>query len=79
MVELNEDVRWILGRPNFACAPIAQCLRKLGYQIDTRAEAEQAAAIHWMLTLYESYGAAWKTEGRIILATVKPAEPESDV
>jgi hypothetical protein len=77
MVELNDEVRWILGRPNFWCSPIASCLRKLGYEIRTKAEDEQAAVIHWMLSLYEVHGTAWREEGRKMLDVLKPAEPDA--
>jgi hypothetical protein len=60
MFELNDEVRWILGRPNFMCAPIAARLRKLGHVIDEKAEAEQAAVIYWMLSLYECHGDSWR-------------------
>ena len=57
---LDEEVRWILGQPNFACAGIANVLRQMGYVIERRAEHEQAAAIHWMLTIYCEHGGAWR-------------------
>jgi hypothetical protein len=60
MFELNDEVRWILGRPNFWCASAAQGLRKKGHQIKTRAEDEQAAVIHFMLTMYEKHGEGWR-------------------
>jgi len=60
MFELNDETRWILGRPNFTCAGIARDLRVLGQDIKQRAEDEQAAVIHWMLTLYEAHGAGWR-------------------
>ena len=67
MFELNDTTRWILGRPCFACAGIANKLRTLGHEINTRAEDEQAAAIHWMLCLYEEYGDSWREEASKIL------------
>lgn len=66
--ELNEDVRWILGRPNFACAGIAQLLRANGEAVKNRAEDEQAAAIYWMLKQYEKHGADWRKHAEIELA-----------
>ena len=56
----NEDVAEILGRPNFACGGIAQCLRLSGQHIPTKAEAEQAAVIYWLLGIYSEHGAEWR-------------------
>lgn len=69
MLELNEETRFILGRPNFACAGTASLLRVLGHEIETKAEEEQAAAIHWMLCLYEKHGSKWKEKANEILKT----------
>lgn len=68
MFDLNDDTRWILGRPNFACGGIAQALRVLGQSIECKAEAEQAAVIHWMLTLWEAHGAGWREAADRVLS-----------
>ncbi|KQQ93652.1 hypothetical protein [Massilia sp. Leaf139] len=60
LLPLNEDTQFILGRPNFACAGIANRLRQLGHDIQRRAESEQAAVIHFLLNLYQQHGAAWR-------------------
>lgn len=60
MFDLNDETRWILGRPNFSCAGIAEGLRAGGHVIERKAEHEQAAVIHWMLTMYEQHGAEWR-------------------
>jgi len=63
MIELDDEVRFILGRPNFTLAGIARRLHELGiYEVKTKAEDEQAVAIHWMLTLYEKYGKEWRNK-----------------
>lgn len=62
MFELNDDTRWILGRPNFFCGPIAHQLRRMGRDIPRKAEDEQAAVLHWMLQLWEQHGARWRLE-----------------
>ena len=67
MIEFNEHTEFILGRPNFWCAGIANRLRKQGKQIATKAEAEQAAVIFWMLQQYEKYGDNWREEGEKLL------------
>ena len=62
--ELDDSLREILGRPNFACAPIAGALRARGWTIARKAEAEQAAAIFWMLEHYLQHRADWFTHAR---------------
>jgi len=51
---------WILGRPNFWCASVANVLRQDGHEIKTKAEHEQAAVIHWLLSLYLEHGDGWR-------------------
>lgn len=67
--EMNDEVRWILGRPNFACAGIAQYLRSQGREIQKKAEDEQAEAIYWMLSLYSQHGADWRQKASNLLST----------
>ncbi|MFW5407220.1 hypothetical protein B7L51_001140 [Pectobacterium brasiliense] len=57
---LNTALIEILGRPNFHCSPIAQCLRIGGAEIPRKSENEQAACIHWMLGLYLEHRENWK-------------------
>lgn len=56
---LDDELRLILGRPNFMCANIAETLRSSGMKIERKAEHEQAAVIHWMLGFYFSHGDKW--------------------
>ena len=53
---LDDDLRWILSRPNFWCIGPAAVLRADGKEIKTRAEDEQASVIHWLLNLYITHG-----------------------
>jgi hypothetical protein len=39
----------------------------MGHKIAEKAEAEQAAVIHWLLCLYESHGPGWSDEGLRIM------------
>ena len=65
MFDFNEHTEWILGRPNFWCASmIVPALRASGQEIATNAEAEQAAAIYWMLQMYEKHGENWFEKSR---------------
>lgn len=50
--EFTEDLQWILGLICFQCIQYAQTLRKAGREIPTKAEAEQAATLDWMLRHY---------------------------
>ncbi|MNJ73897.1 hypothetical protein D3C77_707540 [compost metagenome] len=60
IAELTDDLREILGRPNFTCHYIAQALRQMGRTIAKKSEDEQATVIHWMLGRYLKYGADWR-------------------
>ncbi|MBB1593567.1 hypothetical protein [Achromobacter sp. UMC46] len=57
--ELNADLIDILGRPNFTCIRLAQLLRLSGVEIATKAEAEQATVIHYLLGFYLKHGSQW--------------------
>ena len=59
---LNNDLKIILGRPNFACGQIAETLRRKGIDCKRKAEEEQALTIHTMLSFYERYGDEWNGE-----------------
>lgn len=64
---LDEVSTFILGRPNFVCAPIAHRLVQLGHAIPTKAEAEQAYVLHWLLGLYSKHGDTYMDEAKKIL------------
>lgn len=66
-VPLDDETRWILGQPCFAVHSYANWLRQQGVEIKSKAEAEQAAVIHWMLNLYLAHGPKWREEGRRLL------------
>ena len=57
VTELNEELIFILGRPNFWCSQIADWLRCRGQDIPKKAECEHAHVIHLMLSYYERHGA----------------------
>ena len=60
--EFNEEVEFILGRPNFFLGPYAHRLRALGHDIPKKSEAEQAYTIYLMLELYVNFGDGWRDE-----------------
>jgi len=61
MIELSKEQISVLGRPNFACARIAQVLIRTGVYAPVRANAEyeQAVFIHWASGLVEQHGEKW--------------------
>jgi hypothetical protein len=73
----DTETRWILGRPCFVCAGIAQNLRAKGYEIERKAEDEQAVVIDWMLSLYAKHGPDWRSEAESFLAAPPEQEQES--
>ncbi|WP_122975155.1 Lar family restriction alleviation protein [Pseudomonas fulva] len=58
--ELTDDLREILGRPNFTCHFIAKALRIMGHSIAPKSEDEQAVVIHWLLGHYLKNGSDWR-------------------
>lgn len=69
---LNDDLRSILGRPCFHCIKEAEWLRRRGFQIERRAEDEQAAVIHWALGFYLKHGVNWVDAANEWLQKTKP-------
>lgn len=59
---LEDDLKLILGRPNFTCGQIARRMREMGYECKEKAEMEQALVIHTMLTHYYKHGKKWRDE-----------------
>lgn len=62
MIPFDDEVKWILGRPNFTFMHIAEIMRRAGKDIPRKAEDEQAHGIYWMLEMYEKHGANWRDE-----------------
>lgn len=58
--ELNDELIEILGRPNFTCTKLAECLRNCGQHIKRKSEHEQAAVLHVLLNLYIKHGNDWR-------------------
>lgn len=78
MIELNDETKWILGRPNFYCGPIAELFRKSGESIPANSEEDQAFVIHWFLCLYEEFGESWSTKADEKMAEMQRALAEAD-
>ena len=65
--ELTDELRFVMGRPNFWCGPLAHVFQAAGYDIPKKAEAEQAFIIHWLVKLVLQHGSEWRTVARIEL------------
>lgn len=74
---LDDETRFILGRPNFTLAGIAARLRTLGHSIAFKAEDQQAAVIHWMLGIYFEHGQDWRTKADEVLRSQVKTGAES--
>jgi hypothetical protein len=72
--DMDDELAFILGRPNFRCVGIANTFRvKGGVQIAHRAEAEQAFVIHWLIGLYLEHGDGWRAIADAELSRFKSA------
>lgn len=71
--DLSDDIRWILGRPNFACGAIAHIFQAEGRGIAKKAEDEQAFVIHWMLQHYVADRENWRANAEAELTAIKAA------
>ncbi|HEL5401698.1 TPA: hypothetical protein UOJ25_001812 [Stenotrophomonas maltophilia] len=69
----TQEVRDILGRPNFWCSPWANVLRMRGDEIPNKAEEEQAAVIRFMLNHYLANGADWAETAGAELDAIRKA------
>lgn len=58
-LELSNDEKNIMGRPNFACGKIAHIMRAIGFEVAEKAEEEQALVIWAMLEFYKEFGQEW--------------------
>lgn len=56
---LTPELSYVLGMPNFRCAPYAAIFREAGHDIPCKAEAEQAFVIHRMVRAVLQHGAGW--------------------
>lgn len=70
----DDEITWILGRPNFWCGSLADNLRRQGHDIPRKAEAEQAHVILWMLNLYFEHKENWR---EIAYRVLRPEDRES--
>ena len=56
---MTPELEKILGTMCFQTISLSQVLRACGQAIAPRAEAEQAAVLHWMLSLWFVHGDGW--------------------
>ncbi len=64
--DLDEDVTFILNRPNFVCGPIAHRMRKIGY----KCEKSQKKNMHWLYTQCSSSILSTVTNGWMNLISI---------
>lgn len=74
MLPLTDELKSILGRMCFECAGLADALRGRGWKIKSKAEDEQAAVIHFLLTHYLKNGANWAESASAELRAIKAGE-----
>lgn len=70
---MTPELASILGLMCFQCIPFAQALRTAGHQIETRAEDEQAAVLHWMLGHWFRHGEEWRDHAQADMNRMKDA------
>jgi hypothetical protein len=58
--EFTDDLKWILGLMCFQCIPYAQTFRAAGVELPTKAEAEQAYTLDWLLRRYLKDPENWR-------------------
>lgn len=58
--ELTDELREVLGMPNFQCSPLAQAFRIAGHEIPHKSEHEQAFVLHWLTGIVLEHGAIWR-------------------
>ncbi|WP_070106461.1 hypothetical protein [Burkholderia plantarii] len=57
--DLTEDLRHVLGFPNFRCSPYAHLMRDAGANIQRKSEDEQAHVLHWLVKLVIDHRERW--------------------
>ena len=63
-IKFDDEVRFILGRPCFVVVEEVKMLRSRGQKISFQAEDEQAAALFWLLQMYQEHGMEWRQVAR---------------
>lgn len=74
---LTEDLKEVLGMPNFRCAPVAHVFRNAGLaDIPHKAEAEQAFVIDKLVRFVITHGTEWREHAVAELTQVRNAMEE---
>lgn len=71
LLPMDDDLKEILGMICFQCIPFCQIFRLDGRDIPSKAEAEQAYTIHWMLGHYLKTGKDWKASAESEVKEIK--------
>ena len=70
---MTPELAAILGTMCFETINLAKILRSAGQDIKTRAEDEQAAVLHWMLSLWFKHGEGWRQAAAQEVMRIKDA------
>ncbi len=68
--EITPALREVLGMMCFELAPIAHGFRAAGHEIESKAEAEQAFMLHWLIPFALEHGANWRKAAAVELEKV---------
>lgn len=68
--DMTPALREVLGMICFELAPLAHGLRAAGYEIEPRAEAEQAFMLHWLIPFALEHGDNWRQAAGAELAKI---------
>lgn len=74
----DPEVRSILSWTCIDCGDYGRALRKAGYEIPPKIEAEQSVVLLWFLSLYRDHGDDWRKKGAEKLRELLPAQPTTD-
>lgn len=74
---MTQELEKILGTMCFQTISLSQILRAGGQEIEPRAEAEQAAVLHWMLSLWAVHGDEWRKAAVLEVERIREAPKET--
>lgn len=71
----DPHIEQILSLMIFSTGPISHKMRRMGYDIQRRAEHEQFAVFMWLLNMYQKHGDKWQDEANALLKTYARKNP----
>ncbi|MDO8778881.1 MAG: hypothetical protein Q7K57_61215 [Burkholderiaceae bacterium] len=73
MPALTDSLREVLGTPVHTMVPLVRLLQLLDPTVKHRYEDEQAALLHWMLTLWFQHGDDWRAAAGVEVGRMREA------